>query len=67
MTPCCYSFVLAVALAGHVLAQDLLLPEGRADRPAGAAEVPITLIEYSLADLWALRDLSSRRGAHHQG
>lgn len=38
---------LAVSLVGHVSAQDLLSPEGRADRPLGAKEAPVTLIEYS--------------------
>lgn len=41
------TFLLASTLVGQVFSQDLLSPAGRPDRPAGSADAPVTLIEYS--------------------
>lgn len=45
--PVLIALVMGVALLSPAAAQDLLSPAGRQDRPAGALDAAVTLIEYS--------------------
>jgi len=41
------ALAMGLAILSPVMAQDLLSPAGRPDRPVGAMDAPVTLIEYS--------------------